>query len=106
MKQKELLTILVPLFILTILWVLFNIYHNHVTSTIKDPLNIQIIPIEGNFDNETINKIKDRQRIDPLYEIQNQADENPTPTTTIRQNSKPASNSAETVNQEQNLSNI
>lgn len=80
MKQKDFLIILVPLFVLTVLWVVFNIYHNYVTSTIKDPLSIQIIPIEGKFDTNTINKIKNRKRVDPLYEIEIQISETPTPT--------------------------
>lgn len=70
MKQKDFLLILIPGFIITVLWVIFNIYHSHVTSTITDPLSIQIIPINGKFDTNTISKIKDRQKIEPLYEAQ------------------------------------
>ncbi len=80
MKQKDLIILLAPLFILTILWVVFNVYHNYVTSTIKDPLSIQIIPIEGKFDTNTIEKVKSRQRINPLYEIQVQLTPVPSPT--------------------------
>lgn len=69
MKQKDFLIILVPAFILTILWVVFSIYHNYVTSIIKDPLTFQTIPIDGKFDKLTIENIKNRQRIDPLYEL-------------------------------------
>ena len=69
MKQKDFLIILVPAFILTILWVVFSIYHNYVTSTIKDPLTFQTIPIDGKFDKLTIENIKNRQRVDPLYEL-------------------------------------
>ncbi len=69
MKQRDFLIILIPAFILTILWVFFSIYHNYVTSTIKDPLTFQIIPIDGKFDRLTIENIKSRQRIDPLYEL-------------------------------------
>ncbi len=69
MKQKDFLIILVPAFILTILWVIFSVYHNYVTSTIKDPLTFQTIPIDGKFDKLTIESIKNRQRVDPLYEL-------------------------------------
>lgn len=69
MKQKDFLIILVPAFILTILWVVFSIYHNYVTSTVKDPLTFQTIPIDGKFDKLTIENIKNRQRINPLYEL-------------------------------------
>ncbi len=80
MKQKDFLIILVPLFILTVLWVIFNIYHNYVTSTIKDPLSIQIIPIVGKFDTQVLNRLKGRERINPLYEISSQISPTPTPT--------------------------
>lgn len=69
MKQKDFLIILIPAVILSILWVIFSIYHNLTTSTIKDPLTFQIIPIEGKFDTETINKLKEKQRINPLFNI-------------------------------------
>lgn len=84
MKQKEILTILIPVFILTILWVLFNIYHNHVTSTIKDPLSVQIIPINGNFDRKTINDLSKRKKVDPAYEVISQEENiSPSPTPTL-----------------------
>lgn len=69
MKQKELIYFLVPSFILTVLWVIFSIYHNHVTSTVEDPLTYQIEPIEGRFDTNTIDAIKNRQKVNPLYEV-------------------------------------
>lgn len=82
MKQKDFLIILVPAFILTILWVVFSIYHNYVTSTIKDPLTFQTIPIDGKFDKLTIENIKNRQRINPLYELLTLPSEEITPTST------------------------
>lgn len=72
MKQKDLLIILVSLFVLSVLWVVFNIYHSFVTSTIKDSISIQIIPIEGKFDTDTVSKIKGRKRVVPLFELQTQ----------------------------------
>jgi hypothetical protein len=77
MKQKDILIILIPLFLLTVLWVIFNIYHSYVTSTIKDPLTIQIVPIESKFDTATINSLKNRQKVDPLYEKSVSASEEP-----------------------------
>jgi len=78
MKQKNIVIILFSLFILTILWVVFNIYHNLITSSIKDPLSIQIIPIEEDFDTNTIDKIKNRKRVNPLYDVQSGLSETPT----------------------------
>jgi len=71
MKRKDFLIILIPFFILTILWVIFNVYHNYVTSTIEDPLTFQIISIEGNFDEETLNNIQNRKRVIPKFEVSN-----------------------------------
>jgi len=80
MKQKDILLILIPTFIITILWVVFSIYHNLTTSTIVDPLTIQILPLNGAFDEKSIQSIKNRQRIDPLYELQEIPVLSPTPT--------------------------
>lgn len=71
MKRKDFLIILIPMFIFTILWVIFNVYHNLVTSTIKDPLTYQIIKIEGSFDNETLQNIVSRKRVIPQNEVSN-----------------------------------
>lgn len=87
MKQKDLLIILVSLFVLTVLWVVFNIYHSFVTSTIKDSLSIQIVPIEGQFDTNTINQIRERRRVEPLYEIGLQISGAPAPTPEVSTNS-------------------
>jgi YbbR domain-containing protein len=82
MKQKDILLIIVPLFILTVLWVMFTIYHNYTTSTIQDPLSIQIVPIEGTFDTKTLDALKQRQSIEPDYESAKSATVlSPTPTT-------------------------
>lgn len=99
MKQKDFVIILIPLFILTILWVIFSIYHNYATSTIKSPLTVQILPIEGSFNNNAIIKIRNRRRINPLYEAQVQSVSELTPTpassTNIPTDEKISSNSAE-----------
>ena len=72
MKRKDFLIILIPMFILTVLWVIFNVYHNLVTSTIKAPLSHQIISIEGKFDNETLTDVMSRKRILPQNEVLNE----------------------------------
>lgn len=79
MKQRDILIILVPMFILTVLWVMFTIYHNYTTSTIKDPLSIQIIPIKGTFDIKTLQQLKQRQNINPNYESVSTESVSPTP---------------------------
>ncbi len=68
MSQKNILLLLVPAFILVVAWISFSIYHNAATSTIPENLNIQIFPITPVFDTKTIEDIKNRQIITPLYE--------------------------------------
>lgn len=94
MKQREFAIILVPAFILTVLWVLFNVYHNYFTSTIQDPLTYQIIPIEGKFDINTINEVKQRKRVNPSNEIIIVNTDNLTPTPAPDLTSEEATDSA------------
>jgi len=65
MKQRQISILLIPVFILTVFWVAFNVYHNYVSSTITDPLTHQIIPIQGKFDSQTISEVKNRKRVSP-----------------------------------------
>lgn len=68
MKNKDILLIVVPSFLLIIAWVAFNIYHNTVSSTIPETLNVQIVPINPSFDSKTIQSLKNRARIEPMYQ--------------------------------------
>ena len=68
MKQRDILLIVVPTFIMVVLWVAFSIYHNHVSSTISEPLSLQIEPISEAFDLETLDNLKNRERLSPIYE--------------------------------------
>lgn len=103
MKQKDLLILLIPMFLITVLWVIFNIYHNHVSSTITDPLTVQIIPIDGKFNRASLESIKDRKRTEPLFTApiveDNQTSPTPSPIPTA-QVTGTASPSAAPVNQE------
>lgn len=99
MKQKDFLIILIPLFILTILWVIFSIYHNLITSTIKDPLTYQIIKIEGQFDKETLKNIVNRKRVVPQNEVVNETIVEIIPTDTIE--AEISTQSSEIVDEEE-----
>lgn len=83
MKRKDFLIILIPAFIVTVLWVIFTIYHSLTTSTITDPLTVQIIPISGTFDQKAIENIKNRARIEPLYDLQAIPQISPTPSLSV-----------------------
>lgn len=69
MKKNNILIILIPTFFFVIAWIAFSVYHNIVTSTISEELNIQILPISSNFDTKTIDSLKNRQRVEPVYQI-------------------------------------
>jgi hypothetical protein len=67
--QKDILYISISSFILVVLWIAFNLYHAYVTSTITPELQSQIQQINPNFDLETVQKLKTRQRVNPAYEF-------------------------------------
>jgi hypothetical protein len=69
MKKNDILIILIPLSVFVLAWIGFSIYHNIVTSTISEPLSIQIAPIVPTFDTNTIGKLKTRNTVSPIYEL-------------------------------------
>lgn len=68
MKQKDILLLLVPFSLLVVLYIALSVYHNLVTSTISEAVNIQITPISPNFDQKAIMEIRKRQTIVPIFE--------------------------------------
>jgi hypothetical protein len=68
-KRKDVIFILWLTFITVVAWIGFNIYHITATSTISEELQLQIMPIDPSFDSKTIDKLKSRDRVDPLYEF-------------------------------------
>lgn len=68
MKRKDILMLLIPSFLIVVFWVTFNIYHNFVTSTIPEDLNVQIVSISPDFDTSIIENLKKRKAVAPLYE--------------------------------------
>lgn len=79
MKQRDIITLLVPSFILIVAWIIFSIYHNSVASTITPVVNIQISPITPTFDMNAISKLKQRQTVTPIYETSATATPTPAP---------------------------
>jgi len=80
MKQKEILFVIVSFFILIVIYVVFSIYHNSVTSTIPDALNIQVLPISSTFDEKAISDLKKRDNITPVFQV---GLDTPVPTPTL-----------------------
>ncbi len=82
MKQKEIVRIVISIFILVVIYIGFSIYHNSVTSTITDALSIQIQPIAGSFDAQALDSIKKRVNIQPSLQNQIQPSISPKLSTT------------------------
>ena len=62
---------MISIFIVIVAWIIFNIYHATASSTISESLNRNIIPINPNFDTKTIDSLKKRQIITPIYTLSN-----------------------------------
>lgn len=73
MKQKDILLLLIPFSLLVVLYIALSVYHNLVTSTISEAVNIQITPISPDFDQKTISNIRKREQLVPIFETAPQA---------------------------------
>ena len=76
MKYKDIIVLLASVLFIVIAWIIFNIYHNFVVSTATDDLKKETLPITPTFDQSTINKLKSRAKISPIYDL---APPSPTP---------------------------
>lgn len=63
MKTKDILLLVVPIFIVIMAWIGFSIYHSATKSTIPETLNIQIQPIVPDFDTKTITNLQKRKQV-------------------------------------------
>lgn len=95
MKKKNLIIVLLSLLIFVFAWIGFNIYHNSVKSTISESLNMQITPISPNFDIKTVEKLKKRQSIIPIYQVgTSQITTIPQPSVSFSESSSESANQA------------
>lgn len=78
MKQRDIIFLLASSFFIVFIWIIFEIYHNSITSTVPERLTVQIVPIKPDFDSKTIADIKTRDKIKPIYEAY-QISPTPTP---------------------------
>lgn len=92
MKKKkrnirlDILFVLISSFIVVVAWVSFNLYHIWVTSTVGEEIQMQLTPIDPQFDPTTIQQLRTREQVNPLFDKQTStikgADSTtPTPTT-------------------------
>jgi hypothetical protein len=66
--QKDILFILISSFIVVVAWIGFNIYHIWATSTVSQNLQLELTPISPEFDQQTMQQLKTRENIQPLFE--------------------------------------
>lgn len=70
MKQRDILFISISAFVVIVFWIGFNIYHNLAITTISEPLEKNIIPISPNFDLKSIEAIKNKASVQPIFETE------------------------------------
>ena len=80
MKQKEYLILFASVLIVIIMWVIFNIYHNYTTNSVSDNENYVVVPIDNTFDQNTINQIKNRKRVEASLDSIETPSASPSPT--------------------------
>lgn len=61
---KSLLYLAILTAVTVVSWIGFSVHHSYTASTIDDATEIRITPIPGEFDRETIEKIKNKRIID------------------------------------------
>lgn len=80
MKQKDVLFLLISSAILAVIWIIFNIIHTSLTSTITESVGQELNPIARTFDQKTLDTLKKRQKVTPVEAITIIPSVTPTPT--------------------------
>lgn len=79
MKQKELLFLVMSVTFVAVMWIIFSVLHQAITSTISDATTQNIQPINASFDTKTLQSLKTRANVLPQTGI---AIPTPTPSPT------------------------
>lgn len=99
MKRKDILLLLGISCIAIIGWIIFEVYHATIASTINTSLTGEILPIKPEFDQQVINNTKNRKQITPIFTIQTASQSSsvtvlsPTPSLTINKTSSQSATS-------------
>lgn len=75
---KDILFLSISSFVVIAAWIGFNLYHSWVTSTITPDLQVQISPINPDFDTVTLDKLKTRKQVVPVSTLSNKITVEPT----------------------------
>ncbi|MGH7202852.1 MAG: hypothetical protein ACREHC_00215 [Candidatus Levyibacteriota bacterium] len=94
-RRKDILFILISSFIVVVAWISFNIYHIWITSTVSETIQPQLAPINPVFDPATIQDLKKREQIDPLFDKQQSTTQTPETTASAAAIPAQASNAAQ-----------
>lgn len=86
-RQREIIIVIISVFLLTLAWIAFDLYHNAITSTISSTLQQDIQPIDPNFDTQTVQTLKQRQFSSPSYTISSPQQTTATPSGTVQKTS-------------------
>jgi hypothetical protein len=70
MKQKDILVILILLFVFVVVWIGYTLYNSLVRSQLPESLAQDVLPIQPAFDTKTIEDLKQRQKLEPSFEIE------------------------------------
>jgi hypothetical protein len=68
-KRQDVIVTLWMTFLTIVAWISFGIYHIWTTSTLSEIDISAISTIDPNFDTNTINMLKNREMINPIYHI-------------------------------------
>lgn len=82
MRQKDLLFLILSSTFLALVWIIFTIIHTSLTSTISNTLTQQIQPINGTFDDKTLQVMQRRLQVTPQFQLQIVDTTTPSPTPT------------------------
>ena len=66
MGRRDMLLLSIFTLVTTAGWIIFDVYHSFVTSTISEEVEQQIAPITHTFEQSVIDRIKNRLPIEPL----------------------------------------
>lgn len=67
MKQREILLLSISVFAIIAIWIVSSVWHNLNVSKIPETTAEKIKPISAKFDRETIENIKRKEHIEPIY---------------------------------------
>lgn len=86
-KQSDFLFIIIPSFVVILLWIVFTIFRSATSSTISETHSLLIQPISPNLDVSVITQLNKRKKISPnldeVIQATTEEEENASPSSTF-----------------------